>query len=381
MDIKTTVAVALFCLLPQIDSEGEKVAATADSWPSFRGDTALTGTTPARPPEQPALRWTFEADSGIEASPIIHDNTVYAASGNGTVYALRLHDGKSLWTFETGSGIEAPLLYVKGRIFVGDMDGTLHSLKADSGRSEWGYSTDAQIRGGANWIAGERERLLIGSYDNHIHCVDPAGGERIWTYKTDNYVHGTPGVLGMKVIIGGCDAMVHVINSKDGTPKAGIDAGSYIAASPAIRNNFAYIGHYGGEVLGIDVTAGEVKWRFTPTTEPDSPPAFFSSPAVTATRVIAGGRNGVLYCLARTDGKKIWQFQARRDIDSSPVVAGDFVLFGSRDGRLYMIRFSDGKEQWSYLLGSRINATVAVVDGWIVAGAADGFLYAFGEVE
>jgi outer membrane protein assembly factor BamB len=176
-------------------------------------------------------------------------------------------------------------------------------------------------------------------------------------------------------LVGGCDETVHVVRLADGSGASLIPAGSYVAASPSMRDGHAYVGHFNGEVLGIDLSAGEVRWRFVA----EGQPAFFASLATTSTRVLAGGRHGILHCLARETGKEIWQFQAQGDIDSSPVVARDRVLFGSQDGRVTMLQFTDGECLWSYLVGSPVTAGVAVVDGWILAGATDGVLYAFGE--
>jgi outer membrane protein assembly factor BamB len=175
--------------------------------------------------------------------------------------------------------------------------------------------------------------------------------------------------------VGGCDERVHAVRLKDGVAVTNLASGSYVAASPAVRDGLAYVGHYQGEVLALDLAKGLIRWRFAA----DGAPAFFASVAVTSTRVLAASRAGVVYCLSRDTGREIWRFQAQDEIDSSPVVARDRVLFGSRDGRLTMLRYDTGELLWSYLVGSPITAAVAVVDGWIVVGAADGVLYAFGE--
>jgi len=229
--------------------------------------------------------------------------------------------------------------------------------------------------GGANMAPGRTNLIVFGSYDSKLHAVDAATGKGVWTYATDNYVNGIPAVLEGLVVIGGCDERVHVVNVNDGTGVAMIEAGSYVAASPALRDGHAYVGHYNGDVLGIDLSTKQVRWRF----EAEGEPAFFASPAVTATRVLIGGRHGVLHSLARDTGREIWQYRAQGNIDSAPVVTADRILFGSKDGRITMLRFADGERLWSFLVGSPVNAGVAVVDGWIVAGGTDGVLYAFGE--
>ncbi|MCF7837363.1 MAG: DUF1016 N-terminal domain-containing protein [Candidatus Marinimicrobia bacterium] len=369
------LACLLWLLLPPVGRGADRLSATGDSWPIARGDAALTGTTPARAPEQPVLRWQFNTQARVLASPVIHDGVVYVAASDGNVHALRLADGEPLWTFAAQAGIEAAPLLADGVLYVGDSDGNLHALEAATGQRRWVYAAEGQIMGGANCAPGTPPLILFGSYDYRLHAVIASSGELAWVYETGHYVNGIPAVGDGVALIGGCDEYVHVVRLTDGGLVSMIAAGSYVAASPALRDGQAYVGHYSGEVLGIDLAAGEVRWRFAA----EGQPAFFASLAVTTTRVLAGGRHGILHCLARDTGQEIWQFQAQGDIDSSPVVARDRVLFGAGDGRLTMLRFTDGERLWSYLVGSPVTAGVAVVDGWLIAGATDGVIYAFGE--
>ena len=374
MTKKWILVMAMLGAIPAVAAG--RVAASGDTWPISRGDAALSGTTPARVPDKPVLRWRYEAKTKILAAPVVQTGTVYVAAADGTVYALGLQDGKPRWTFNAEGGIEASPLLADGMLYVGDLDGRLHALDAATGRRRWHSATDGAIMGGPNWASGAKPLVLVGSYDNRLHAVDAATGERVWIYETENYVNGIPAIGDGVALVGGCDERVHVVALSNGAARATIAAGSYVAASPAVRGRQAYVGHYQGEVLGLDLDRGAVDWRF----RPDGAPAFYASVAATSTRVVAASRQeGVVYGLSRTDGKLIWTYPAQGGIDSSPVIAGDRVLFGSQDGRVTMLRFDNGEKVWSYLVGSPVRATVAVVDGWIIAVAVDGGVYAFGK--
>src|SRR5436309_4210634 len=49
-----------------------------------------------------ALRWDFEAGSGITGTPAVAGERVVVGSWDGRVYALERRSGKRLWTFEAG---------------------------------------------------------------------------------------------------------------------------------------------------------------------------------------------------------------------------------------------------------------------------------------
>ena len=106
---------------------------------------------------------------------------------------------------------------------------------------------------------------------------------------------------------------------------------------------------------------------------------YFSSPAITTERVIFGGRDKMLHCVNRADGKPIWSFATRGRVDSSPVVAGDKVVVGSDDGRVYIVSLNDGEELWSYEVGQPIESSPSVAGEKIVIGSDDGNVYCFGE--
>jgi outer membrane protein assembly factor BamB len=122
----------------------------------------------------------------------------------------------------------------------------------------------------------------------------------------------------------------------------------------------------------VDARAGETKWKYRERNFP-----YFSSAAVTAERVVLGGRDKRLHCIDRASGKALWHFQTRGQVDSSPVICGNTVVVGSQDGRLYGVGLADGKEQWTYEIGAAVTASPAVSDGRIVIGAEDGNVYCF----
>jgi outer membrane protein assembly factor BamB len=94
--------------------------------------------------------------------------------------------------------------------------------------------------------------------------------------------------------------------------------------------------------------------------------------------VVCGSRDGLVHCVARTDGRLLWTFAAQGDVDSSPVICGDKVIAASSTGRLYVLHMEDGSLLWKYEIGAPIVSSPAVANGAIVIGADDGCVYAFG---
>jgi len=319
----------------------------AADWPMFRGNPTLSGISDAKIPDKPKLNWSFKTGSAIKSSPVIVGQQVFFGSDDGNVYALDLVTGKKLWEFKTEAPVESTPCVAGKLLFVGSNDTKLYALNIADGKVVWIYQTEGEVKASPNYVKGTLNdgpenggRVIVGSYDNRLHCVDAQTGKPVWTLQTDNYVNGAAAVADNKTVFGGCDALLHVIDTVTGKEIAKVEAGGYIAASAALVDGVAYVGHYEHEFLAIDIKKAAVKWRFKNPKEF----AFFASPAVTKDKVIFGGRDKIVHCRAREDGKEIWKFAAKGKVDSSPVVAGDKVIVGCDDGCVYMINLSDGKE-------------------------------------
>src|SRR5688572_95474 len=364
-------------------------AASTQSWPMFRGNPGLTGISPAKLPNTLSLLWTYKTGGPVKSSAAIAQGKAFIGSDDKQIHCIDLKTGKAVWTFATQGEIESSPLVLDGFtskdagkqntgsiVYVGSSDGHLYALGADDGKLLWKFQTEDKILGGPNWVTapdGKSRWVLAGSYDYRLYCFDALTGKTNWTYETGNYINGTPAVADGKTVFGGCDALLHVINLKDGTKIKEVDAGAYIAGSGAFEANRFYVGHYENEFLCADLESGQMKWKFKDRAFP-----YFSSPALTKDRVVFGGRDKRLHCVRKDNGEEIWSFNTRGKVDSSPVVAGDKVVVGSEDGNLYMVNMADGNEVWSYEIGQPITSSPAVIDGLVVIGSEDGNVYAFG---
>jgi len=384
--VKSTLSLALLWFLAGGTGQSERPAPALDSpaassaiidWPLFRGTRGLLGVAPGALPEEPELLWTFETAGAVTSSPVIADGRVYFGSDDAKLHCVDAATGEALWAFATEDMIEAPPMVVDGSVYIGSNDFFLYALDAASGELRWKFETGDKILGGANHVQTEAGLcIVVCSYDASLYGIDAKSGKQLWQYVTDNYVNGTPAVDGERTCFGGCDAVLHVVSVQTGKRLAAIDLGadSHVAGSAAIEDGRAYFGHYGNQFVCIDLATQKEVWHY------DSPRfAFFSSPAIGADRVVFGGRDKQLHCVAKSDGAPIWTFKTGRKVDGSPVICGDEVVFGSGDGRLYILGLEDGKARWSHDIGKALISSPAVADGKIFIGCNDSKLYVFGD--
>jgi outer membrane protein assembly factor BamB len=196
----------------------------------------------------------------------------------------------------------------------------------------------------------------------------------LWKFKTNGPVHSTPSIWNGIAFIAGCDEMFRAIRVSDGKEMFNVSSGAYTGASPALRANTAFYGTFDNEVLSVSLTDHKVIWRYQ---HPQRKFPYYSSAAVTANRVVVGGRDKLVHGLSPA-GKAVWTFTTRARVESSPAIADGRVFVGSNDGRFYVLSLTNGAKLWEFNAGAPLSASPAIGKGRIVIGSQDGRLYCFG---
>jgi outer membrane protein assembly factor BamB len=367
----TCLLLSAFCLL--LSAFYAKAQDTpAENWSQFRGNHQLTGVSLSNVPGSLKQLWSYEAGDSIESSAAVVGGTVFVGSQKGELVALNLDNGQVYWKFATGSPIaESSPAYGNGVVYIGDLGGWLNALNATNGQKLWAFKTDNEIKSSPVVVG---DRVLIGSYDQNLYCLSTRNGAVLWKVRTNGPVHSTPSVAGGLAYLAGCDEVFRAIRISDGKEMFTISSDAYTGASPAIRGSAAFYGTFDNEVLMVDLANRTISWRYQ---HPERKFPFYSSAAVTDTRVVVGGRDKVIHGLT-PGGKPAWSFATRARVESSPAIASGRVYVGSNDGRLYVLDVNTGTKLWEFNAGSPISASPAIGRGRIVIGAQDGRLYCFG---
>ena len=349
------------------------VPSSPDNWTQFRGNPQLTGLSQSVPPEKLKVLWTYEAGDAIESSAAIADGVVYAASQKGELVALSLQDGSVRWKYRTGEGVgESSPCVGNGVVYVGDLAGTFHAVNMADGKALWTFKTQGEIKSSPVLVG---DRVLVGSYDEHLYCLSALSGKLLWKFGINGPVHCTAGVMEGIAYISGCDEAFRAVRIADGKEVFNVSSEAYTGASPVLVAEAAYFGTFNNEVLGVDLRAKRIMWRYQ---HPERQFPFYSSAALVDGKLIVGGRDKLLHCLNAKTGKGIWTFPTRARIESSPAVASGRVYVGSNDGHFYVLDVAKGTKLWDFEAGSPLSASPAIASGRIVIGSQDGRLYCFG---
>ncbi|MBP1624063.1 MAG: Pyrrolo-quinoline quinone repeat-containing protein [Acidobacteria bacterium] len=349
-------------------------SAGAPDWPVFRGSPSLTGVTDAALPSKLKLRWSYQAKESIESSAAIVSGVVYFGSMDGSLHAVDLSTGKARWTYATGGPVQesSPCVH-NGIVYIGDLNGVFHAVDAATGKPRWTFKSESEIKSSPNCSG---DRVYFGSYDQNLYCLSARTGELVWKYATEGPVHCTPSMAKGRVYISGCDETFRAIDAASGKQAFEIQLGAYTGGSTAIDGAYGYVGTFGNEVLAIDLERRGIQWTYRHAAR--SFP-FYSSAAVTASRVVLGGRDKLVHCLEKATGKELWTFTTKARVESSPLATGNRVFVGSNDGLLYELDLVSGRKMWEFTAGAPLSASPAAAQGALVIGSQDGIMYCFGD--
>ncbi|WOJ95146.1 PQQ-dependent dehydrogenase, methanol/ethanol family [Congregibacter variabilis] len=161
--------------------------------------------------EELGLQWSFDLYTrrGVEATPLMVNETLYVSGSWSMVYALDARTGKLRWFYDPKvprsflakgccDAVNRGVAYSDGRVFIGTYDGRLVALDADNGDVLWDVQTTDREQSytitGAPRLAGDYVVIGNGGAElgvrGYVTAYDSKTGEQAWRFYT---VPGNPG--------------------------------------------------------------------------------------------------------------------------------------------------------------------------------------------
>ena len=66
----------------------------------------------------------------MTGSPIVHEDSVYVGSVDGSLYCIDMRSGRKRWQFHTGGPITGTPMIATGAVYVGSTDHKIYALLA-----------------------------------------------------------------------------------------------------------------------------------------------------------------------------------------------------------------------------------------------------------
>lgn len=275
-------------------------------------------------------KWSFTVDDLVLSSPETGiDGTIYITSKDHYLYAIH-PGGLRKWRFLTQGAIDSsPRIGFDGTIYVASNDSSLYALDAN-GRLLWSFRAYSGFHSSTPAI-GSDGSLFIGSVGGYLYAIDPQGKKR-WERKICDKIVSSPIVDPDGTVFLGCvDGNLHAFSS-GGTSKWKFETKGPIFSTPILgRDGTVYVGSDDTWFYAIDPKTGQQKWNFRSghykknekgeITAPEETAGYIQAAAAIspAGRIYFGSVNEMLTAVT-SEGKFLWQFDAKGWVDHAPIV-------------------------------------------------------------
>lgn len=193
--------------------------------------------------------WVFETDNYVNGSPAVANGKVIFGGCDGTLYVVRLADGKMdqeilIGDFIAGSaGIDGNMAYL------GHYGNRVVAANIVTGKIVWTYRNRGFAYFSSPAIASDR--IVIGGRDKRLHCISRRTGKAIWEFRTRGRVDSSPVICDAKVIVGSEDGRVYMVGLADGRELWSYEIGAAVRSTPAVSDGMVFIGADDGYVYAF----------------------------------------------------------------------------------------------------------------------------------
>jgi outer membrane protein assembly factor BamB len=205
------------------------------------------------------VKWTWNAGSAIESSPVVVHGIDYFGTASGQMYALDLRRHKVRWSRYLGAKITSSAAIESGRLFIGDYAGRLWALSPGTGATRWIGTVNGKIYGTPAVAHG---RVFVPSSTGNSLTAFSTSGRYLWRVTAGYYVYSSPAVADGVVCFGSYDGWFYGVAAASGRILWRIPTGGAISGAAVIVAGVAYVGSFSHRIIGVDVRSGRTVLRF-----------------------------------------------------------------------------------------------------------------------
>ena len=206
-------------------------------------------------------KWRWEAPTATSIHREFVDgitadgNTIYAASGDGNLYALDVAGAQPQlkWTFTTQNKLWARPVVANGKVYQPALDHNLYIIDAATGKETSRFTASASL---ASTPALTDGVLFFGSFDQKVYAINAANGQKLWeTDRLDGWFWCEPVTSNGTVFIGDVKGKLYALDAKTGKTKWTSVLGGAVRATPVVSGTKLYVASFDSYLYRFDLNA------------------------------------------------------------------------------------------------------------------------------
>lgn len=325
--------------LPKIES----TASIKSRWhTSLDGNARISGIGPFKS-GRVYSRPIFGGGSYNRFYMVQEEDTLYAVTRKGAIFAIDKKNGKTLWRSEISDDISAGLSLQNGVLYTASLNGEVFAVSTDSGEILWSANVSTEVLAPPESNGSE---VLVSAIDGRLFAFNAENGVLIW-----NYDHPQP-LLTFRA-----------------------------QAAPLLIENQAFVAFDNGQLMSFGTREGELRWSVRVSqpqgvTELERAVDLDVTPVSSGPFILSAGANGRIVAVSRGTGKISWAEEA--SVFDEMATNDDAVFYTDEASHVFARRLTSGQVLWhSKELHRRDLGAPAVVGGYLLVIDGSNFLHAF----
>lgn len=264
---------------------------------------------------QRAAVWKQTLD-GRSVGLTVSNGTVYVAAA-GEMEAFQARTGVPLWRFTSPTALAGPPTAGGGAVYAATVDGSLYAVNSLNGTERWRYHTSA-----VNWSAVDvGGGFLLAAGDNRdgpgscLDALNSVSGALVWEHCLTAGGAGKSGRLALSsdaIYVGTDDGTLFSIKTADGALLWQARMGGPILSAPVASGQFVYCSSRDGTVSALRYDTGAVVWRTRTSGLPREPLAVndmvYVDVIVPGNGPVQAPPSGHVVALKAANGQTVWTY-------------------------------------------------------------------------
>jgi len=311
-----------------------------------------------------SLLWDVDIRGEARTSPVVFNDRIIIASGDGNVYALNKANSQVAWKTEVGDAVDT--LVYSNRLIVLTKDGKVTALDSN-GAESWTFDFNS-LNITTVYAAGKNSKGLYVATANGIYKVESGSASAIYM---DEGTYTKP-VFSDSYMIFGVDNFI-VRSDLNGNVQWTKEINENLwKSSPVISGQSIYFGALDDRMHSITLSGGYDRWSVI------TNGWVLSTPLVDSGTVYFGSNDGYVYAVSENSGSIDWKTKIGSSVVEQPesgVIGGEPVVFvGSTDGSVYGLMIDSGERVWEASATDRVGKPL-YYDKKVYFGSYDGYVY------
>lgn len=198
------------------------------------------------------------------STPVISESNIYFGSGE-HIYGLSVKDGLVKWTCQTGGLVHTRPAITQNTLFAGSFDGNLYAVNIQTGQVIWKFKSTGKQFFPKGEFAGNPVTaggmVFAGARDYNLYAIDIKTGTCNWM-KSFPKGWSFPLTVNDSVLLVGTseDRTLFALDIRTGIELWKTDAGFNIFGGVAISGKNGCFSTLAGKLTGVDLSTGKINW-------------------------------------------------------------------------------------------------------------------------